>query len=141
MEKNYEDSHEMSHIIDFTKKALLAENKLIKGFLQNFKGCYDVDEDFHKLLSEIDLYRIAIPVQVQDKIDYFITMNLEPLVFEPDVMFAESREIGEIIDGVQHMDTKEEAIRMLARFYMVLFEAERHWNEFAMEELHPLMML
>ena len=129
-------------INDFAKGCLLEDNKAIKSFIKNFKGGEGDAEDYEALMQTVSSNRLAIPVQIQDKLDLFIHENLEPMVFEHNRVFAESRSVGYLDDdGIQHIDDEKDVVHMLAAFYSKLFEIEEKWDSFAMEELHPYFML
>lgn len=129
-------------INDFTKGCLLEDNKAIKSFIKNFKGGEGDEEDYEALVQTVSGNRLAIPAQIQEKMDLFIHENLEPMVFEHDSVFAESRSVGYLDDdGIQHVDDEKDVIHMLAAFYSKLFEIEEKWDSFAIEELHQYFML
>lgn len=131
-----------SKINDFVKGIILEDNKLIKAFIQNFKGGVGDEEDFGELLTQLDYNRLGLPTQIQDKIDQFVKEHLQPMVDDPDVVFADCNEIGYTDeDGCQHLESEEDAIRLSCTFYWTLHEIEKAWDEFAMEELHPYLML
>lgn len=124
------------------QSCILEDNKSIKSFIRNFKGGKGDEEDYGNLMQTINGNKLALPVQIQDKIEVFINENLEPMVFEHDSVFAESRSVGYLDDdGVQHVDDEKDVIHMLAAFYSKLFEIEEKWDSFAMEELHQYFML
>ena len=129
-----------TEINDFTKQLLMEDNKLIKSFIHNFKGGQGDEEDFGNLIFEIDCNRLGIPAEIQAKIDKFIEANLEPMVYEADTVFAKSHSAGRIVDGIQHLDTEEDAVKMIAGFYEVLTEIESKWDKFTEEGLKPYIV-
>lgn len=127
---------------NFIKYIILQDNKLIKAFIENFKGGRGDDEALGELHTQLDYNRLGMPTQIQDKIDLFVKEHLQPMVDEPDIVFADCNKIGYMDeDGNQHLETEEDAIRLSCTFYWTLHEIEEAWDEFAMEELHPYLML
>lgn len=127
-------------INDFTKQLLMEDNKLIKSFIRNYEGGQGDEENFENLIFEINCNKLGIPTEIQAKINNFIEANLEPMVYEADTVFAKSRSAGRIVDGVQHIDTEEDTVKMIAGFYEVLTDVESKWDKFTEEELKPYIV-
>lgn len=128
-------------ITNFSKYLIMMDNQYIKSFIHNFKGGKGDEEDFQELMFKIDSNRLGIPVQIQDKIDYFIYEYLEPMVYDKKHIFPKHETIGRIQNGVRHIDTQNELQELLDEYFEVLIETENSWDIFAMEELHPYLML
>lgn len=127
---------------NFIKYIILQDNKLIKSFIENVKGGEGDEEALGELLTQLDYNRLGLPTQIQDKIDQFVRDHLRPMVDEPDIVFADCAEIGYVAeDGHRHIDTEEDLLKLSCTFYWTLHEIEEAWDEFAMEELHPYLML
>ena len=127
-------------VSDFAKGLILENNIKIKDFIRNFKGGQGDKEDFGNLCLAIDCNKLGIPTEIQKKIDDFIEKALAPMVYEHDTVFSEARYIGTMIDGVQHIDSEEDAKKMCVAFIRVLLEIEKQWDDFVEEELKPYLV-
>lgn len=128
-------------VSNFSKKYIKEDSDVILGFIRNFKDDESNEANFVKLCDCIKNNSIAIPVQIQEKIDSFVTENLEPMIYEPETVFEKSCSAGyRDDDGKQHIDTREELVKMMAGYFEVIMETEDKWIEFAMKELHPYLI-
>lgn len=127
----------MSYI---SQQVIMEDNKYIKSFIRNFKGGQGDEEDFVTLTNNLDDNRLAIPTELQVKIDDFVERELAPMVYEPDIVFAESNSAGTTIDGIQYIDTDEDAVKMMSGFLRILIEVEQKWDDFAELELKPYLV-
>lgn len=130
----------MYTINNLSKSLIMENNKLIKGFIRNFSGGKDDEDDFAKLCHAIDCNKLGVPTELQTKIDDFIQCELAPMVYEPETAFTEAFSIGTVVDGVYHLATNEDGRKMCAAFLKVLLETEERWDKFAETELKPYLL-
>lgn len=128
-------------LTDFNKNAIFECYKLMKDYLHDDE--VESEKCFSKMSEEVDKLKIAIPQEIYGKIDQFIGDNLAPIVYEPEETFKEcySDDIGFYNDRGQWEIRDDEGMKNLCKaFILKLFDIEDELEEFAMKELHPLLV-
>lgn len=126
---------------DFNKNVILHCYEIMKDYLHDEE--MENENCFSDMYAEIEKLRIAIPQDVYDKICTFIDENLAPIIYERIETFSEcyTEKIGFFNeDGVWQVKTEEGMKEMCMAFLMKTMEIEQHLDEFAMTELHPLLV-
>ncbi len=124
-----------------TQESLKEIHFIIKNFLH--EGDMEDIDAYCRTLSEIDKYEIAVPKELYKSIVAFIDEHISPLVFDHKNTFSAtySPEYGTYDeDGIFCISTEEQLKGMLATYYKIIFEAEKEWDNFAMNELHPVII-
>lgn len=129
-----------NEVSNFTKNLIMENNKLIKEFIRDFKGGEGDEDDFTKLTRALDLNKLGIPTELQNKIDSFVDTELSPMVYESDIVFEKSNSIGTTINGIQHLSNDDEVFKMIGAFFEVLIAIEDKWDKFAEKELKPYLV-
>lgn len=127
-------------LTDFSKKAIMHCYILMKEYIR----CDQVEEEerFLTMLFEIEKQRIAIPDAIYQKIQDAIDEFLTPIVYETQATFSNcfTEEIGHYEDGAWHIKDEEAARKSVINFTVRLVEIERSIDDFAMEQLYPLLV-
>lgn len=123
-----------------TRQLLMEDNKLIKTFFREFECGEGDEEDFAKLSQEIDMNRLGIPNELQCKIDEFIDLEIEPMVYEFETQFPFYKSLKRNENGCIEFDTEKEFYQMLAKVFEVLIKKEKAWDKFAERELKPYIV-
>lgn len=126
---------------DFVKKQIHLAYREIKDYLHS----EDIeDEDIYiKMRNRLDYLKISIPKDIYGKIVDFADEYLEPIIYENDKVFANfyTEDIGHMgDDGSFHIDTKEQFLKLYGRFIEVIINIENKFDEFAMNELYPILV-
>lgn len=134
---------EMQAIImtDFNKNAILHCYKLMKDYLHDDE--IEDEECFSQMFAEVEKQKIAIPRDVYQKICQFIDERLAPIVYEREKTFTECYrdDIGFYnSEDVWEVSDEESMKKMCMAFIVRIFEIEQELDNFAMSELHPLLI-
>lgn len=127
-------------VSNFTKNLIMEDHKLIKEFIRDFKGGEGDEDDFAKLTRALDLNKLGIPTELQNKIDSFVDAELSPMVYEPDIVFEKANSVGTTVNGTQHLTNDDEALKIIGAFFEVLIAIEDKWDKFAEKELKPYLI-
>lgn len=125
---------------DFTKKNIFDIYEVLYNFIERFSDTENEEESFCQMRANISKKKIATPVLVYEKIENFVSAYFEPMIYEPNIIFSESRSVGEIIDGVQHLRDENEAFMCMGAYLDKLIQIQQALEDWAMKELHPLLM-
>lgn len=128
------------YLNNFEKQNVVSVYGMIKDFIHDFKGGQEDIDRLEKLLFDVSKYKIAINEDIYNLILGFIEDELIPMIYERDEVFKEMLSYGYIKDGMHHLDNEEELEGFALEFYKVLYLKEEALEEFAMENLYPLLV-
>ena len=92
---------------------------------------------------EVEKYKIAIPSELYNKIDAFISKNLAPIVYDCKSTFSActTDEIGFYNEDGSFVVRDDDGLKkMCCAFLGKLFDIEDALDKFAMEELQPWLL-
>ncbi|WP_414733851.1 hypothetical protein [Acetobacterium carbinolicum] len=141
--KEQKEVAEMQAIImtDFNKNAILHCYELMKDYLHDDE--IEDEECFSQMCAEVEKQKIAIPRGVYQKISQFIDERLAPIIYERKETFSECyrADIGFYNDeGKWEVKNEESMKKMCMAFIVRIFEIEQELDNFAMNDLHPLLV-
>lgn len=130
-----------NNVTDFNKERIFHCYNVMKNYLQD--DDVESEECFNCMYDEIEKCKVAIPTAVFEKISNFIDEKLAPIVYESEKTFAEcyTDEIGYYNDENIWQTRDEEATRKMCMAFIVkLAEIEQELDNFAMNELSPVLV-
>ena len=125
---------------NFSKELIMGINTAIKDYIRNYDDGENGEENFVNLCKNMEYKKLGIPTEIYEKIETFVETELEPMVYESDKIFAETRGVGTMVDGVQYVDGKEDIAKLFGSFFKVLIDIEKKWDAFAEKELKPYLI-
>lgn len=132
-------------------KMTVRYSEFVKG---NIMKCYDLimeylhsdeiesEEVFCKMRANVHKLKVGIPKDIFDKIEDCVDTHVEPMIYD-EAFWAElyTEDIGYYDDeNTFHLLSEEAIYKQAGLFYSKIFEVERKVEEFAMEELYPILV-
>ncbi len=126
---------------DFSKKALMACYRLLRDYFDTEDALSE--KDFTKMCHEIETYRIAIPVDIYNMFYDYVNKHIEPIIYDAQRTHEIAKHGLELFKGSENYsdeDIEFGSFLNTSCFIMKKNQIETELEEFAMENLYPLLI-
>ena len=126
-------------VSDFVRMKIFECNSLILDFLHS--ELIEDEEEYCKLLQEINKYSIAIPDDVFKKIIGFVEEYLEPIIYDRENYFSETytEEYGSFNEYGTFCVAEDKTMQFLGSYLRKIVDIEDWFQDFGKRELYPLL--
>lgn len=130
LQKNYSD---------FTKMHILECYNIMMDYLHS--DDVEFEKAYVDMYTELSKHEMAIPTEIYQKIEDFCEAHLAPIVYAPEMVFADGYAAAEMTENGLVCHTPEQTMAVMANFCTVLLQIEEKLRKFGKEELQLILTI